>query len=137
MLSYRDKRKMRKGLFLVAVMGAVTVLPISAAVAHAAGGAWSAPDCGAEPAMPTLDVSSVEHYNASVDKATAYQKAARAYNTCVAKAANKQETAISNEAKEKIAYVHEGSLAVQKHIAANFTRMTATLKAGSSKFAGK
>lgn len=131
---------MRKGFFkvlsLATVLAAVAVLPVGAKAAYAAG-SWSAADCGTEPAMPTLDVSTVEHYNASVDKATAYQKAARAYNTCVAKTANKQETAISNEAKEKIAYVHEGSAAVQKHIAANFAHMTAALKAGSSKFAAK
>lgn len=128
---------MRKGLLLAATLGVATVLSGGSVVAHAASGGWSAAECGAEPAMPPLDVSSVEHYNASVDKATAYQKVARAYNTCVAKAANKQETAISNEAKDKIAYVHDGSLAVQKHIAANFSHMTATLKAGSAKFASK
>lgn len=128
---------MRKGLFLAIGFGVACVAPAWCATAQAASGGWSAAECGSEPVMPALDVSSVEHYNASVDKATAYQKAARAFNACVAKAANKQETAISNEARDKIAYVHEGSQAVQKHIAANFTHMTTTLKAGSSKFGGK
>lgn len=128
---------MRKGLFLLVTLVGLPCAVVSAPVAHAAGGGWSAPVCGAEPTMPSLDVASVEHYNASVDKATAYQKAARAYNSCVSHAANKEETAISNEAREKIAYVHEGSQAVQKRIAANFTHMSATLKAGNAKFGGK
>ncbi|MGV4876165.1 hypothetical protein [Acetobacter indonesiensis] len=127
---------MRKGFLLVCGVAVLVAQPLVQNVAHAAATGWSAAACGAEPTMPSLDVSSVEHYNASVDKATTYEKAARAYNSCVAKTANKEETAISNDAREKIAHIHEGSAAVQKHIAANFTRMTAALKAGSAKFGG-
>lgn len=127
---------MRKGFLLVCGVAVLVAQPLVQNVARAAATGWTAAACGAEPTMPSLDVSSVEHYNASVDKATTYEKAARAYNSCVAKTANKEETAISNEAREKIAHIHEGSAAVQKHIAANFTRMTAVLKAGSAKFGG-
>lgn len=127
---------MRKGFFLVCGVAVMASLPTADGKAQAATTAWTASACGAEPTMPSMDVSSVEHYNASVDKATAYEKAARAYNSCVARTANKEETAISNDAREKIAHIHEGSAAVQKRIAANFSRMTATLKTGSSKFGG-
>ncbi|MBS1015363.1 hypothetical protein [Acetobacter persici] len=127
---------MRKGFFLVLgglLAGAVLA---DSGTARAATGAWGAPACGAEPAAPAVDVSSVERYNASVDKVTAYEKVARAYNTCVARAANKEETAISNEAREKIAHIHEGSSVVQKRIAGNFVHLTASLKAASAKFGG-
>ncbi|OUI85809.1 hypothetical protein [Acetobacter tropicalis] len=127
---------MRKGFFLVCGAALMAALPVVSGQAQAATTAWTASACGAEPTMPSMDVSSVEHYNASVDKATTYEKAARAYNGCVARTANKEETAISNEAREKIAHIHEGSAAVQKRIATNFSRMTASLRAGSSKFGG-
>lgn len=137
--SKQGKVGMRKGFFLVlgGLMVAATLADSGAARAAGAAGAWAAPAaCGAEPAAPSVDVSSVEHYNASVDKVTAYEKAARAYNTCVARSANKEETAISNEAREKIAHIHEGSATVQKRIAANFVHLTASLKAASAKFGG-
>lgn len=128
---------MRKGFFLVlgGLLAGAALAESGSAHAASAGG-WGAPACGAEPAAPSVDVSSVEHYNASVDKVTAYEKAARAYNTCVARTANKEETAISNEAREKIAHIHEGSSAVQKRIAGNFVHLTASLKAASAKFGG-
>ncbi|NHO31759.1 hypothetical protein [Acetobacter fallax] len=95
---------------------------------------WTASGCGTEPSAPSLDVSSVDKYNSSVDRAAAYEKAARVYNACVAKEANRQETIASNEARDKIGHIHDGSTDVQKRIAANFTKMTATLKTAGAKF---
>ncbi|NHN83790.1 hypothetical protein GOB93_03925 [Acetobacter musti] len=103
-------------------------------VAARADSAWMASGCGTEPSVPDLDVSSVDKYNSSVDRAAAYEKAARVYNTCVAKEANRQETVASNEARDKINHIHEGSTAVQKRIAASFTKITTTLKSAGTKF---
>ena len=94
---------------------------------------WVAVGCGEEPKPPKIDVSTVQHYNMSVDKVSAYEKAARIYNECVSKAAMKEETKISNEARSKITYVHDGSAAVQKRISDNFVKLTTALKVGGAK----
>ncbi|WP_026396428.1 hypothetical protein [Acetobacter nitrogenifigens] len=113
-------------------------LVASLAVSNAARAddAWTASGCGSEPSAPSVDGSSVDRYNASIDRVSAYEKAARTYNSCVSKQANHDETVVSNEARDKIAHIHEGSVAVQKRIAANFTKMTAQLKAAGGKFGG-
>ncbi len=121
----------RKGFLLASIGGLLAV--VVCAPAHAAERSWLPASCGTEPTAPAVDVSSVEKYNASVDKVSAYEKAARTYNACVSKTALKDETAISNEAREKIAYIHEGSTAVQQRIGANFTQLTTALKAGGAK----
>ncbi|MBO1325939.1 hypothetical protein K2X14_13410 [Acetobacter sp. TBRC 12305] len=108
-------------------------LPGLVAPANAAERGWSATGCGDEPTAPTLDVSTVQHYNASVDQVDAYEKAARTYNACVTRAALKDETAISDEARQKIAYVHDSSAAIQARIASNFTRLTTALKTAGAK----
>jgi len=106
-----------------------------ASAARAAG--WSAASCGREPAAPDVDTTSVERYNASVDRVTAYEKDARSYNACVSREAVAQQTAISREAKERIDTVQAGASAVQKHIANNFESLTAALRAGSAKLKGR
>lgn len=93
--------------------------------------------CGNEPDAPALPVGDAEHYNASVDRFKAYEAAARVYNKCVSAAASKEEAAISDEARDRIAKIHAQSVAVQKRIAANFTKGTATLKAGAQKLSPK
>lgn len=122
---------LQKGFLLASIAGVVAV--VACVPAHAAERAWVPAACGTEPDAPAVDVSTVEKYNASVDKVSAYEKAARTYNACVSKTALKEETAISNEARDKIAYVHEGSSAVQQRIGANFTQLTTALKAGGAK----
>lgn len=114
-----------------AICAAASLLLLGAP-AHAEG-LWTAAGCGAEPSAPTLDVSSVDRYNASVDKAASYEKAARVYNACVAKEATRQQTVISNEAKAKMEHIQEGSSAVQKRIAANFSKYTTQLKTAGAK----
>ncbi|MDG6094814.1 hypothetical protein LOC54_06775 [Acetobacter sp. AN02] len=100
--------------------------------------AWAPPSsCGTEPSAPSVETSSVEKYNASIDKVTAYEKQARAYNSCVAKEATKTESAISAKAKEEIGQVHDGAVGVQQRIAASFTKLTKQLKAGQTKFGVK
>lgn len=122
----------QKGFLLASIMGVAAV--VACVPAHAAEQrVWVPSACGTEPEAPAVDVSSVEKYNASVDKVSAYEKAARTYHACVSKAAVKEETAISNDARDKIAHIHEGSTAVQQRIGANFTQLTSALKAGGAK----
>ncbi|QDH17639.1 hypothetical protein [Swingsia samuiensis] len=94
---------------------------------------WSASKCGAEPAMPVIKVGTVAQYNESVDRVTAYEKQARTYNACVSTQANREETAISQEASARISHIHAGSAAVQARIAATFQKLSATLTAAGRK----
>jgi len=96
---------------------------------------WTAAACGAEPQAPRADVSSVAAYNASVDKISAYQKAARTYDACMGAAASKEETAISEDARARIAHIHDAVVASHGRIAANFTAQNGVLQAASRKFA--
>lgn len=122
---------MKKKTALLA--GVVLACGWGVAPAQAAGHVWVPQNCGDEPTAPAVDVSTVERYNASVDKVSAYQKEARAYNSCVVRSALHEETAISEDAKDRISFVHDSSSAVQKRIAGNFEKLTATLKAGSAR----
>jgi maltooligosyltrehalose synthase len=89
--------------------------------------------CGQEPAPPTVSGSDAAHYNASVDRFQAYEKEARAYNACVSAQATKEETAISEDARVRIAKIHAESVTVQQRIAANFAKLSAALTAASKK----
>lgn len=97
------------------------------------GPAWNASQCGREPAPPAVDTSTVDRYNASVDRVTTYEKSARTYNACVSKAATLQQTAISNDARARIDAIQSISGGVQKRIAGNFTTLTTALRAGAPK----
>ena len=88
---------------------------------------WSAPKCGAEPQAPPVKAGSVAQYNDSVDKVTAYEKAARVYNACVSGQANREETAISQDASARISHIHAGSAAVQQRIASSFQKLSTQL----------
>ncbi|BAT19959.1 hypothetical protein [Asaia bogorensis] len=93
--------------------------------------------CGQEPSAPSITATDTAHYNASVDKFQAYEKEARAYNSCVASASQKEEQAISEDARERIAKVHAVSTGVQQRIAANFSHISAELTAAGKKLAKK
>ncbi len=97
------------------------------------GAGWSATQCGREPAAPSVDTTTVDRYNASVDRVTAYERAARSYNGCVSKAATTEQTAISNDARVRIDAIQGVSGGVQKRIAANFSALTGALRAGAPK----
>lgn len=103
----------------------------------AADSVWGAAKCGAEPSAPAVHVSNIAQYNESVDRVTAYEKQARAYNACVVASANRAETAISEEARNRIAEVHKGSTAVQSRIATNFQKLSAVLATAGKHFAAK
>ncbi|RUT26587.1 hypothetical protein C0V97_04510 [Asaia sp. W19] len=91
--------------------------------------------CGQEPSAPSIAATDTAHYNASVDKFQAYEKEARAYNSCVAAAAQKEEQAISEDARDRIAKIHAVSTGVQQRIAANFSHLSAELTAAGKKLA--
>lgn len=101
--------------------------------ASAAESGWSAPKCGAEPDAPAVKAGTVAQYNESVDRVTAYEKEARAYNACVSGQANREETAISQEASAKISRIHSASAAVQTHIAGSFQKLSSELTAAGRK----
>ncbi len=113
----------------LAVCGAT----VPATAAAGPGSGWTAGQCGREPAAPAVDTATVDRYNASVDRVAAYGRAARSFDACVSRAAATEQTAISNEARTRIDAIQATSSAVQKRIAANFSALTATLRAGAPK----
>ncbi|GBR69530.1 hypothetical protein [Gluconobacter kanchanaburiensis] len=120
-----SRRAVLSGLFFTGV--------VSTGVAGAADTAWTASKCGSEPQAPAVKAATVAQYNESVDRVTAYEKAARVYNTCVAAQANREETAISQDASARISHIHAGSAAVQSHIAASFQVLSANLATAGHK----
>ncbi|MBS1069217.1 hypothetical protein [Gluconobacter cerinus] len=118
----------------VAALCGLSLLSVFAfGTASAAESGWSAPKCGAEPDAPAVKVGTVAQYNESVDRVTAYEKEARAYNACVSGQANREETAISQEASAKISRIHSASAAVQTHIAGSFQKLSSELTAAGRK----
>ncbi len=123
---------MRKAwIVLPALVWGVAVPGATARAASSSGAAWSAPQCGREPAAPGVDTSTVDRYNASVDRVTIYERQARAFNACVSKSASAQQTAISNDARARIDAIQAVRGDVQKRIATNFTSLTTALRAGA------
>ncbi len=106
-------------------------LPARAAAGPGAG--WNAAQCGREPAAPMVDTTTVDRYNASVDRVAAYERAARSYDACVSKAATAEQAAISNDARLRIDAIQAVSGGVQKRIAANFSALTGALRAGTAR----
>lgn len=97
---------------------------------------WAA-NCGHEPKAPTINVSNVDNYNNSVGHYTAYDKAARAYYACVAKAAHTKQAAISQKAAADMEPYKKATTEVRNRITANLTKIQAELKAGGKKLGAK
>ncbi len=106
------------------------------APSHAAAG-WTASGCGREPAPPAVESGSVSQYNSSIDKVSAYDKAARAYSACVNRQAGSEQTAISNEARARMAVINAGAASVQRRIAGNFSALSAQLHSAGQKLGAK
>ncbi|MBM3098420.1 hypothetical protein JRX38_10410 [Gluconobacter cerinus] len=118
----------------VAALCGLSLLSVFAfGTASAAESGWSAPKCGAEPDAPAVKAGTVAQYNESVDRVTAYEKEARAYNACVSGQANREETAISQEASAKILRIHSASAAVQTRIAGSFQKLSSELTTAGRK----
>jgi len=64
-------------------------------------GAWSPSGCGAEPAVPVIDQSSVDAYNQGVKAINDWQQKANAYNGCLIKEANADNALIANSANDE------------------------------------
>ena len=111
---------------------AVLYLVSSGGSASAASG-WSPSGCGHEPYPPAVQGGSVDRYNASIDRVSAYDKAARAYSACVSREALAQQTAISNDARARMGAVNAVAAAVQKRIGGNFTALSAQLRSAGQK----
>ncbi len=101
-----------------------------APAAAAAPGGWSPAGCGREPQPPVVETTTIARYNASIDAVTAYDAAARTYNACVSRTATAEQTAISDQARQRIDRIQQVSTGVQQRIAANFAALGAALKKG-------
>ncbi|WP_203413057.1 hypothetical protein [Entomobacter blattae] len=88
--------------------------------------AWAPTQCGKEPEKPTLDVASVERYNASTEKFTAYEKAARSYYACALK-----------EARQETAPIMNGMKTIHNRMTENLNGLNAKLQAAHKKLGGK
>ena len=106
-----------------------------AAPALAAG--WSASSCGHEPAPPAVTGGSVDRYNASIDRVASYDKAARAYSDCVSRQSVAEQSAISSDARARMAAINQGAVSVQKRIGGNFAALSAQLRAAGQKLGVK
>ncbi len=119
----------------------VVLLPMAGMVApaptNAAASGWTASGCGHEPAAPAVESGSVEKYNASIDRVSAYDKAARAYSACVNRQAGSEQTAISNDARARMAVINAGAASVQHRIAGNFAALSAQLHSAGQKLGAK
>ena len=117
-------------LLLPAILCGVSGVAASAAPNVAT---WPPTQCGREPVAPQVDDTTVERYNSSVDRVTLYERQARAFNTCVAKAANVEQTAISDDARNRIDAIQSVSIGLQRRIAANFNALSAALRRGPTR----
>ncbi len=99
--------------------------------------AWSAAGCGVEPSPPAVQGGSVERYNASIDRVGAYDNAARAFSACVGKASLAEQTAISNDARQRMNAVNAVALGVQRRIGSNFTALSAQLRSAGQKLGSR
>ncbi len=98
---------------------------------------WSASSCGREPAPPAVTGGSVDRYNASIDRVAAYDKAARAYSDCVSQQSVAEQSAISNDARARMAVINQAAVSVQKRIGGNFAALSAQLRAAGQKLGVK
>lgn len=125
---YRGKIVQRYFLFALLGLGCLSPTYVHAVESKI----WVAQGCGSEPMPPSVDVSTVDKYNASVDAVTHYENTARDYNSCVSRKGVADETAISNDARKKMNFVHAGSSAVQQRISKNFVDLTNALQQGNA-----
>jgi hypothetical protein len=116
---------------------AIAGVMLSASPGLAAQPGWSAPACGREPAPPAVESGSVDRYNASIDSARAYDRAARAYSDCVSRHAVADQSAISQDARLRMASINAVATSVQKRIAGNFSALSAQLRAAGQKLGAK
>jgi hypothetical protein len=86
---------MIKKLFCTAAM---MLFAISGTAGTITNGIWTPNSCGTEPAVPVIEQGSVDVYNQSVKAINDWQQKANAYNGCVIKEANADNSLIANAA---------------------------------------
>lgn len=67
-------------------------------------GTWLSSKCGEKPVQPSIDASSVDGFNRSLETIRVWQERANEYHTCLVEEANADITLIAdtaNEAQEK------------------------------------
>ena len=64
-------------------------------------GVWSPTGCGAEPAVPQVNQTTVEGYNKSVKTINEWQQKIGTYSACVVKEANEENASIAKAANER------------------------------------
>ncbi len=70
-------------------------------------GNWVPADCGAKPAVPSVDDRDVDAYNKSVAAINDWQQKARAYYECLIKEANADNNVIADTANREQAEYRE------------------------------
>ncbi len=85
-------------LFFTAALMLATVSGTAGTIAN---GGWLPSGCGTEPAVPVIDQSSIDAYNQSVKVINDWQQKATAYNGCLIKEANADNSLIANSANEE------------------------------------
>ena len=89
---------MIKRLFFTAAMALTGVSGTAGTITN---GAWSPSSCGTEPVVPVIEQGSVDEYNQSVKAVNDWQQKANAYNGCLIKEANADNSLIAGSANDE------------------------------------
>ncbi|CAK7192423.1 hypothetical protein COMNV_00620 [Commensalibacter sp. Nvir] len=89
--------------------------------------------CGQEPKAPTVNTSTINNYNNSIENFNAYNKAIRAYYSCIAKLAHDKQLAISQKAKSDMDFYQKASSDIRTRITATLTKLQNEIKTGGQK----
>lgn len=110
---------------LRAHVAALTILSLSAGAQAGVivSGTWSPAGCGPKPAVPQLNLSNADAYNASVANVNTYRQAIRPYVDCVVKEANADIQAIT-----------QAATATQQGAKADNEKIQSDVKAAEEKF---
>ncbi len=116
-----------KTLRIIGLLAAGIILTTAAAEAGTfTNGAWAPSSCGAEPVVPTIDMSSEKAFNASLNAEEDYEKKNTDYENCVIKEANTDQNAVASAAN-----------AIRQKRQAETDKVKADVDAGITKFSKK
>ncbi len=106
---------MIKRLFFAATLMLAAVSSTAGIITN---GAWLPSGCGAEPSVPVIDQGSVDAYNQSIKAINDWQQKTNAYNGCLIKEANADNTLIANAANDEQARLKASIGKIQAETAA-------------------
>ncbi len=89
---------MIKRLFFTAAMMLTAVSGTAGTITN---GVWTPSSCGTEPVVPVIEQGSVDAYNQSIKAINDWQQKANAYNGCLIKEANADNSLIANAANDE------------------------------------